>query len=389
MTIPQIPGMFSALGQGLERGLDSYNQQKQKQYEEAQTGARLIIGLMQAGRLDPSVISDPSFQQTLQTAKIPVPPAGLVVPSSAAARERTIAQRGQAVEPGSIAEDVLYDIPGEGQISETRLKAALNNFKLAAAQNPALANLMTDLVPADIAQGRELSARASISPEEYVFAADNFVANAGGDPVQAKRLAQADPQYAQLVTSGQLSDEYFAAAARRWSLMDENMRIRRAEALTRRAAIDRDYQTFQAQDRSFDTEVQRLLKVMDQNVLDTTDNAMLGLVRKKLQADPNYQPKGLEQGALDKYNRYVNAQLELDNLQNQRGELRGQFIGRKNPPPPSGEVDPAIVSTLRGALRRGQKTVQDILTSQRISEPIKEAVLGDQYVPPNKRKAVP
>ena len=118
MTIPRLPGPLDFLTQGFGAGIQAYDQQRAQQYEQAQTGARLILGLIQSGRLDPSMLSDPGFQQTLTAAKVPVPPAGAIVPSPAAARARRETARIEAAPPGSTAESLMLDLPTAGQISE-------------------------------------------------------------------------------------------------------------------------------------------------------------------------------------------------------------------------------------------------------------------------------
>lgn len=378
MTIPRLPGPLDFLTQGFGAGIQAYDQQRQQQYDQAQTGARLILGLIQAGRLDPSMLSDPGMQQTLATAKIPVPPATAVVPSSAAERERRIATTARGVAPGSTAEKLLFDIPGLGsQISEEELRQGLLAVKNKALEDPAMARIMAEVLPPGVAAGREQVASAAYDPGAYLDAAYRFVSQANGDPVKAKAFAQADPQYQELVTSGQLSDEYFARAARQWSMEDEKLRNDRLQALNRRAEIDAAYRNFQAQDRSFDTEVQRLLRIMDLNQPGVEDNAFINSAQKKLQANPNASLNQFERAAVEKLNAYRQASQDLDNLQNQRGQLRGQFIGTKSPPVPTGNVDPAKVQATKLGIQRGEITADDVRKSPALTPEEKAEILGE------------
>lgn len=368
MTIPIIPGPFSALGQGLNAGLESYNAEKQRQYEQANAGARLILGLTQAGMLDPQQqFANPAFQQQLATAKIPVPPPGAVVPSAAAEKQRRFAGRAAQTEPGSVAEDVLFDIPGEGQISQARLETALNNFKLAAAGNPALARMMTNLIPGDIAQGREAAQRASIAPKEYDFAAENFVSQAGlampKSPTgqqdfrqlaeQAKALAAADPQYRDLVANGQLSDEYFARAARGWQRLTEEDRIKYADIAARRLAAEREARYYYGvQDKSYDQDIQRFQKTIEQNKPGEFDAIFLPSIEEKVK-------RGEQLNAGDaliwqRAQARAAAQAEIDRLTGERADLRDRSIQSRNPVIPGQTVVPPSGAAAAG--RRGGVT---------------------------------
>lgn len=369
MTIPIIPGPFTSLGQGLSAGLESFNAERQRQYEQANAGARLILGLTQAGMLDPSAqFASPEFQTQLERAKIPVPPAGAVVPSSRAQRERIIAGRGQQVQPGSIAEDVLFDINGKYQVSETELKTALNDFRIAAAKDPALARLMTDLIPGDIAQGREAAARASIAPKEYDFAAENFVSQAGlkmptgpgGQPdfaklaENAKALAAADPQYRDLVASGQLSDEYFASAARRWQRLSEEDRIKYADIAARRLAAEREARYYyDAQRKSYDTEIAQLQATIKQNELSDLDKLFLTSIQQKIQK--RIPLDASEQEIMRKVQAVEAASAQIDALTGERQDLRDRFIGRLNPIVPGEQITPP--SGAEAAARRGARAL--------------------------------
>lgn len=354
MTIPIIPGPFSALGQGLNAGLESFNAERQRQYEQANAGARLILGLAQSGMIDPQrAFADPQFQNQLAAAKIPGLNAGAIVPSAPAEKARRIAGRAAKAEPGSVEEDVLFDIPGEGQISQSRLETALNNFKLAAAGNPALARMMTNLIPGDIAQGRETAARASIDRPGYNAAAEDFVSQAGlampKTPTgqldfqqlvgNAKALAAADPQYRDLVANGQLSDEYFARAARGWQRLTEEDRIKYADIAARRAAAERQMQNFYGvQDRSYDTDIQRLQKTIDLNKPGEFDPIFLPSIAEKVNRGEKLNAG--DQLIWDRAQARAQAQAQIDQLQGERSDLRDRAIGRQTPVIPGQAVVP-------------------------------------------------
>lgn len=405
MTIPRIPGAFDALGQGLGLGLNTYIDQKQQQVDRANAGARLILGLVQAGQIDPSVISDPTFQQTLATAKIPAPPPSAVVPSVPAERARRVAKQAQGVEVGSPEESVLFDIPDVGTgVSELQLRKGLLGVKNAALSNPAVARIMADVLPAGVAENRERAMAAAAAPKEYDFAAENFVAQAGlalpKTPTgqldfqqlasNAKALAAADPQYRDLVANGQLSDEYFARAARGWQRLTEEDRIKYADIAARRLAAEKEARYYyDAQRKSYDTEVAQLQADIKQNALSDLDKLFLTGIQTKIQKG---QPlDASEQAIMEKVQKVEAASARIEQLTGEREDLRDRFIGRLNPiktgekiTPPSGAeaaarrgqhaLDPRLQSAV-DLLKSGQATSEQLKSAKTYTDAEKQAIL--------------
>lgn len=357
MTIPIIPGPFSALGQGLNAGLESYRTAEEQKYERANAGARLVLGLIQSGQLDPNAqYSDPAFQQQLAQARIPVPPPQAVVPSVPAQKARAVTQIAQGTQPGSTEQRLLFDIPGLGsQISEEDLKQGLLAVKNQALKDPALARLMADVLPSGVAQNREAAMQASAAPKEYDFAAENFVAQAGlalpktpdGQvdfqkvAANAKALAAADPQYRDLVANGQLSDEYFARAARGWQRLNEEDRIKYADIAARRLAAEREARYYYGtQDKSYDQDIQRLQKQLDQNKPGEFEQFLLPPALDKARKGLPLNPQ--EQDMVQKAQARAQIQQQIDQLQNERQDLRDRSIHDKNPVVPGQQFSPPL-----------------------------------------------
>lgn len=339
MTIPRIPGLFDWLTQGVGAGFQAYDQQKLKQYEEAQAGARTIMNLIQQGQLKPEQLSDPATIRAFQAAKIPVPNAANIVPSVKALEAERIVGRLGAAPPGSTEESLILDLPTYGKIREADFMAEVQKVRDEVfAKYPAVARKIAGVFAPEAVADQELSARASADPEGYTSAAIRFVANAQGDAVKAKALAQADPQYQELVNSGQLSDEYFAEAARQYALLNENQRIKWAEAANRRAAIDASYRDFTAQDRSFDQQVQRLQRAIESNKLSQYEQITLGDLQARVAKGE--QLDASEQRTLQKVRAVEEASAEIDRLFQEREDVRDRFGGKRAPVDPRAQITP-------------------------------------------------
>ena len=426
MTIPRLPGPLDFLTQGFGSGLQAYDQQRQQKYDQANSGARLILGLIQAGQLDPSMLSDPNMQAQLAAAKIPVPPQSAIVPSVAAEKSRQTVGQLQQVQPGSTKQALMLDIPTLGQISEDDLRSGLNGVKTAAMKDPAVARIMADVLTPDVAQNLERTRSASSAPKEYDYAAENFVAQAGlkmprtkdgridasALAQQAKQFAAADPQYAQLVSSGQLSDEYFARAAAGFSRLDEEARIKWAEVAARREAAAREARYYYGlQDKSYDQDIQRLQGIINENKPQAFDDILLTGIQAKVQAGKPLDAS--EQAIMQRVQARQAATAEIQRLQGERGDLRDRSINDKNPVvpgqavvPPSGAAaaqrrpGPAApsggttapaasdnVSKVRAALDAGQITEADVRASNLITAAEKAQILNERSTrknPPRK-----
>ena len=375
MTIPRLPGPLDFLTQGFGAGIQAYDQQRQQQYDQANAGARLILGLLQAGNLDPAVISDPTFQQSLQTAKIPVPPASTIVPSVPAEQARQTFGRLKQVTPGSTEQSLMLDLPTAGQISEADfLQQAAQVRKEVADKYPEVARKLAGVFAPEATAIQEKAATASAAPKEYDYAADNFVALAQGDPKKAHQLALADPQYAELVSSGQLSDEYFARAAREYKLLDENQRIKWADVAARRAAAEREARNFfDTTRKSFDVEIAQLQNEIKQNQLSDLDKLFLPSIQQKI--TKNQPLNAQEQEILRKTKAVEEASARIDAISSQRQEFRGNFIQSKEPPVPTGNVDPAKVQQVKLSLQRGEITADDVRKSKLVTEEERALIL--------------
>jgi hypothetical protein len=377
MTIPRLPGPLDWLTQTVGAGVNAYDQQKMKQYEEAQAGARTIMHLIQQGQLKPEQLSDPATIQAFQAAKIPVPNAANIIPSVKAAEAGRVVGRIQGTTPGSTEESLMLDLPTLGQIKEADFMAEVQKIRDEVFQKyPSVARKIAGVFAPAATTDQELAAGASAAPKEYEFAAENFVAQSQGDATKAKALAQADPQYAELVSSGQLSDEYFARAAREYSLIDEKNRQAWAEIAARRAAAERE-QRFQydAQRKSFDVEIAQLQKTVSENQLSMIDAALAGTAQTKLQRGEKLS--ALEQEAIAKMQRGQAAQQQIDEMAKQRGELRGQYISTTNPTAnPTGNVNPAKVQAIKLAMQRGELTDEQVRNSPALTAEEKAQILG-------------
>lgn len=347
MTIPRIPGVFDSLGQGLSAGLDAYNQQKQQQYAEAIRAANFINMMIQQGAVKPEQLSDPGTQQTFSQAKLPQIQSENVVPSLKAKRSEIVMDRAQTVEPGSIEEDQLFDIPGIGQVTSAKLKMGIEGLQAAALKDPALANMLTGLVPSDIAKGKENAARASIAPEPYKFGATNFVAQAANEykktgrpfnaqavATRAKELATADQDYAGLVGSGQLSDEYFAKAANDYAMQDENSR----QEWGKIAAMERSRQSqeriyYDQVLRAYDRDIGQLQAIIKASALTRADEVFVTQAQQK--AAKGEPLNDLERSALEKYNTVTGTTSALQAKQAERDAIRDRFVTSRIPSQPT------------------------------------------------------
>lgn len=380
MTIPRLPGPLDWLTQGVGAGFQAYDQQKALQYEQALKGANMLNTLIQQGVVKPEQLTDPATAATFAAAKIPAIQAGNVVPSvKAAAAERTVGRINQTT-PGSTEESLILDLPDGAQVSERDLLEYATNIKRTVMEKyPSVARKLAGVFAPEAASNEELAINAAADRKRYEYAAEDFVAQAQGDAAKAKALAQADPQYTELVTNGQLSDEFFARAAREYGQIDEKNRQAWAEIAARRAAAERE-QRFQydAQRKSFDVEIAQLQKIVSENQPSMIDAALAGAARTKLQkGTPVDQLSGVEREALAKMQRAAEAQARIDELSNQRGELRGQYIQTTNPTPnPTGNVDPAKVQAVKLSMQRGELTPEQVRASNALTAEEKAQILG-------------
>lgn len=357
MTIPIIPGPFSALGQGLNEGLDSYRQAEQQKYERANAGARLVLGLIQSGQLDPTAqYANPAFQQQLAQARIPVPPLQAVVPSAAAERERQTVGRLGRVQPGSTEQSLMLKLPTLGDISEADLMGMANKIKgEVMTQYPEVGRKLAGVFAPEATANQERSLNASADSRAYDYAAENFVSQAGlalpktpGSQVDfqtvaknAKALAASDPQYRDLVTNGQLSDEYFARAARQWQRLSEEDRIKYADIAARRLAAEREAKYYYGQqDKSYDQDIQRLQATINQNKPGEFDQIFLPGIQDKIQKGVALNAN--EQEILNKYKARAAAQAQIDQYQAERQDLRDRSIGTMNPVVPGQQISPPL-----------------------------------------------
>jgi len=353
MTIPRLPGPLDFLTQGFGAGINAYDQQRALQYTQAQEGARDLINLILQGRVDPMALNDPGVQQTLTAAKIPVPSSENIIPSVPAARARRETARIGAAPPGSTEESLILNLPTAGQISEADFLAQAAQIRKEVMEKyPEVGRKLAGVFAPEATANQERAATASAAPKEYDFAAENFVAQAGlalskTGPIKdfaqlaanAKALAAADPQYADLVKNGQLSDEYFARAARGWQRLSEEDRIKYADIAAKRLAAEREARYyFGAQDKSYDQDIQRLQGIIKENTPGEFDQIFLTGIQEKIRKG---QPlDASEQAIVDKIQKRQAAEAEIQRLQGERSDLRDRFIQDRSPVIPGQEVVP-------------------------------------------------
>lgn len=380
MTIPRIPGLFDSLGQGLNLGYSAYQGEKEKQYEQAKAGANLILQQIQQGTLRPEQLSDPTTMQMFQQAKIPqIPPQNIVPSVRAATADRTVGRIG-ATQPGSREEGKLLGFPQVADLKEQEILDMAGEVKARfAAENPAfLRKLGGFLGGPEGAVIEEQAQLGDIGSKTFDDVAFRFVSEAGGNANKAYALASTDPQWKSLIDSGQFSQEFFAKAAREWYLGDMDWRTKRLAAIN--SGLNQERYQFDAQRKSYDVEIGQLQTKIKENALEPIETMTLNVALGQLQNGMlEEQLDPIARGVLQKARANQATQNRIDELQQQRGELRGQYIGATNPTPnPSGEVDPAKVATAKGMIRRGKATEQQTFDTPTLSEAEKEQILGTQ-----------
>lgn len=177
--------------------------------------------------------------------------------------------------------------------------------------------------------------------------------------------------------SGQLSDEIFATAAQRYLGMNEEMRLKWGEIAARRAALEREARMmFGTVDKSYNEEIQRQQAIIEEAKLTSSDLAFLDSAKKRAAAGKSDYDQ-FEIDALRKVALIENAQAQIDAINKQRGQYRGQFVREKAPDVPTGNVNPAKVraAILRIRRKEGGATTDAVKTSPSFTEEEKAEIL--------------
>jgi hypothetical protein len=227
VTIPIQPGPWSFLD-NIARGAGEHlrNREELRRYEQnsAQQNTQLLGTLIQLGILDPSVIA-PQIGTTLEQAGItPFNPNAAVIPSEQAAGARQRAPIIAGADPATTRGQMLLKLPTEADVAKSSTEANVANAAYDATLDPSVARVVGGTPTSDVARNIESANSAASAEPQYVSAAERFVMDQRGDAKRAYQAAAKDPQYAELVKSGQLSEEYFGAAAKKYQLLDDEGR---------------------------------------------------------------------------------------------------------------------------------------------------------------------
>lgn len=433
MTLPIIPGPFSFLKGATDAGLDAYYRAQQRKdmldqirrQQDMQTAAMYIQNILP--HLQPQTpapmavpgVSIPGMGMTppvqVQGAPAYEIPGGVAeslerlgfgrprLGKSAATRKQESDVRvAEGTEQPTISTAQSGAIQAGAQARSSVAQAALNELisriKVEAASDPAVARAIADVLPSEIARGREAAAAASVAPEAYMFAAENFVAQTKGDPKAALKAAAADPQYAELVSSGQLSQEYFDRAAKAYARLEVKDQQAWAEIAARRQAQQSQERLYyDSVIRSYDREITQLQSMRRQFDLEGTENLFAQNAKKKAEAGMPLSP--IEQGALDKVTKQLEIEMQIKAMEAEREDMRSRFIGRAIPGGTTSGAAPQGSGVIRGsssqavgsapqgglsanaqkvldAVKAGTLTKADVQKSKALSEAEKAAILG-------------
>ena len=142
--------------------------------------------------------------------------------------------------------------------------------------------------------------------------------------------------------------------------LDEEDQIKLAEIAARRAAAEREARLYYTnQIGSYDKEIGQLQATIKQNELTELDKLLLSGIQSKIQRGE--QLSGAEQVIVQKLNAVEQASSRIDELTNERTDIRDRFIGHANPVNPNAQIVPP--QGQQPAQRRGAKPLDPRLQS--------------------------